>query len=1051
MSVVKLALSRPYTFVVVAILILLLGVWDVKYTPKDIFPDIALPIVSIVWTYTGLTAEEFDQRITTISEIYLSNYVSGIARIDSQTLTGYSVIRLFFQPDVEISNAIGQATSISQTVLRRMPVGVQPPLVVLYSPSTVPIIQVLLSSDTLTELEILDYALYRLRPQIAVIKGVTIPLPYGGKIRELMVDVDPAAVQARGLSPREINEAINFQSVILPTGDAKIGDIDYLVNLNNTPVLPEDYNMFPVATKEGSFIYLQDVGYAHNGYPPQLNVVHDRGKKAVLMTVLKNGPTSTLSIVQDLRKILPTLQAAAPEGLRINLLFDQSVFVKKALEGVISEGVVAAFLTMLLILLFLGSWRSTTMIVVMIPLSLLVSIILLHFLGYTLNLMTLSGLALAIGILVDNAIVTIENIHRNLTLGKSVQEGVVQEGVVEGCTQIIFPTFVSTLAICIVFIPVTLLIGPARFLFVPFAFAVVFAIAASYLLSFTLLPVMAKYLLEREVEKGSGNPYMRFFSKAFERFRSSYEKSLHFALANRLLVLLIFGLIFFSPLLLIPFIGSDFFPPVYGNQIRLHVYAPTGTRLEVTSELFGKIEGEIQKVIPKEEIAFLINNIGIPQSAFNLAFGNGSTTGTWDGEILLAFSSTKSRSTADYMKKLNLHLSKHFPECLFVFQPANMITQILNFGIPTPIDVRVIGYGKNNVQVAQQLTEAIKKVPGTLNVHLHQLLDAPELFLNVNRMQLAQAGLTQHDVANDIVISYSDSTYITPNFWLDREMGIPYFIAVQTPKYRVDSIDDFMQTPIASPLTKRSELLSNLATLERRRVAAVTNHHNLQPAYDIYVNVFGSDLGSVASRIQKIIAAHRDKLEPGNEIHLRGLVEQKQQSFFRLGIGLIFAFVLVYFILVINFQSWLDPFIIITALPGAIAGMVWMLFLTHTTFNVPSLMGAIMGMGVAIANSILVVAFASRRLQEGKTSLESARTAATLRLRPVLMTALAMIVGMLPLAIAFGEAGRQNAPLGRALIGGLLLATFTTLYFVPVVFSYLHGRGKPAGENEKLP
>lgn len=1042
MSIITLALQRPYTFVVVAIMILILGIWKISETPKDIFPDINLPIVSIVWTYNGLPAEEFTQRITTNSEIYLSNYVTGISRMESQTLSGLSVIRLFFHKDVSIESAIGQATSISQTVLRRMPVGVTPPEILLYSPATVPVIQMVVSSETLTEEELLDYSTYKIRPQLASLQGVTIPLPYGGKIREMVVDALPEALQARGLSPKELNDAVNFQSLVLPTGDVRIGDIDYLINLNNTPLLPEDYNSIPIAEKNGSFIYLQDVGFAHDGYAPQLNVVHNQGKRAVLLTILKNGGTSTLEIVNEVKELLGSLRAAAPKDMHIDLLFDQSLFVKAALKGVLIEAVLAATLTGLLMLLFLGSWRSTIIVMIMIPLSIFTSIILINLMGYTLNLMTLGGLTMAVGILVDNAVVTLENIHRNLQLGKSFREGII-----EGCFEVILPTFVSTLAICIVFLPISLLTGPSKFLFVPFAFAVVFAVIASFCLAFTLLPVMTFYLEDEHKDSlkrnGMLEKILSKFKEGFQSFHQYYANRLRWSLENRVTILAMFIILFISPLFLLHYVGKDFFPSVDASQLKFHAYLPTGTRIEVSSEKFGEIEEEIKHVIPESEIELMINNIGIPASAFNLAFGDSTTIGTWDGGILVSLHKSKLHSTFTYMRMLRKHLKEHFPDYTFLFQPADMISQILNFGLPTPIDVRVIGYDENNVILAQKLAEDISKIPGIADAHLHQILDQPQLFLNVNRKKLMQAGIRQFDLASDIVISCSDSTYITPNFWLDWKMGIPYFIAVQTPKYRIDSVDALMQTPITTPAGGPSQLLSNLATVERKKVAAVINHHNLQPVLDIYANVEGRDLGSSSQAIQKVIDSYEKELKPGNKIVMMGMVENMNEAFSRLILGFVFAFILVYLILVINFQSWLDPFIIIMALFGAISGVIWMLFLTYTTFNVPSLMGAIVSLGVATANSVLVVAFANQQMYEKENSLEAVHAAAVIRFRPVLMTALAMIVGTLPMALAMGEGGEQNAPLGRALIGGIILATLTTLIFVPVVFSYIRKTPNP--------
>lgn len=1045
MWIVRLALRRPYTFVVVALLMLILGVWFIKQTRKDIFPDVNIPVVSIIWTYAGLTAEEFDQRITTYSEYSLTGNVNDIARIESQTLTGVGIIRLFFHPNVEIQAAVAQATAASQAILRRMPPGMQPPIILRYSANSVPIVQMSLFSDTLTEQELYDYGIFRIRQKLSVIQGTTIPTPYGGKVRQVMVDVDPVAMQAKGVSPRDVNDAINAQVLTLPTGDTKIGTIDYRVNANSTPDLIETMNSIPIKVVDDVVVFLRDVGHAHDGFTPQVNIVRNRGHRSVLITILKNGAASTLDIVNSIKDLLPSIRAAATKGMQIDLLFDQSLFVRAAINSVLLAGFLAAVLTGMMILIFLGSWRSTFIVLISIPLSILTSIIFLSLIGETLNVMTLGGLSLAIGILVDDATVTIENIHRNMALGKPLEQAVL-----DGSYQIAIPAFVSTLSICIVFTPVLLLVGPSKFLFVPFALAVVFAIATSYFLSRTLVPVMIKFLLKNEMHMYSSDGkideskfnflerYQIRFERLFRRFKTRYTVALNWSLDNRPVILIIFGLIFLSAVVAMFFIGRDFFPTVDAGQFRLHVRAATGTRIEVTEEIFGKVEDEIQKVIPKEDIELLIDNIGLVPVAYNLAFGDNATVGPYDGEILVSLSDKRKESTQVYMEKLRIHLKKQFPNILFFFQPADMVSQILNFGLPTPIDVRVIGYNKKeNLKIARELVDRISHVPGAADVHLHQVVDAPELYLDVDRTLLARIGLRQRDIMNDILISYSDSAVVTPNFWLDRKEGIPYLISVQTPKYRVNSIEELLRMPVSSPVTKTSQLLSNLAKLERRETVDVTNHYNVQPVYDVYANVQGRDLGGVASDIQKIVDEYKPKLAPGNTILIQGMVSNMQEAFNRLGIGFIFSIILIYLIMVINFQSWLDPFIIIMALPGAIAGIIWMLFLTHTSFSVPSLMGTIMSLGVATANSILIVTFANLQLKDGKDTLLASRTAGSTRLRPVLMTALAMIVGMIPMALGIGEGGEQNAPLGKAVIGGLTLATFTTLFFVPVVFSYL--------------
>ncbi len=1056
MWIVRLALRRPYTFVVVALLMLILGIWYIIRTPKDIFPFIDIPIVSVIWSYNGLATVDMEQRITTYSEYGLSNNISDIERIESYTVDGIGVIRLFFHPGAEISSAVAEATASSQSILKRMPPGTLPPIIVRYNVNTVPIIQLILSSQRLSESELYDYGIFRIRQFISTIQGTTLPTPYGGKVRQVMVDLDPVAMQAKGLSARDVNNAVNNQNVLLPSGDARIGKLDYRVNINSTPDEVATMNEFPVKTIDDVIVYLRDVGHAHDGFQPQTNIVRNQGIRAVLIPVLKNGAASTLDIVNSVKELFVTIRKAAPEGMKLDLLFDQSVFVVAAIKGVVFEGALAALLTGTMILIFLGSWRSTLIVLVSIPLSILTSIIFLSLIGETLNLMTLGGLALAIGILVDDATVTIENIHRNIGLGKPLQQAVL-----DGSYQVTIPAFVSTLSICIVFLPVTLLVGPSRFLFVPFALAVVFAISASYFLSRTLVPVLIKYLVKGEmhlyaqsggdVKKTWLDRYHDRFEEKFQRFRHAYGIRLDWSLRHRGTLFVIFGLFFASSLLIIPFIGEDFFPSIDANQFRLHVRAPSGTRIEVTEEIFGTVEEEIRKVIPDSEIALMIDNIGLPFEPYDLAFGDSSTVGFWDGEILVSLNRERKESTPAYVEKLRNHLNEKFPNLLFYFQPADMVNQILNFGLPSPIDVRVIGYNRTeNLKVARELVERISHVPGAVDVHLHQVVDFPELYLSADRTLLANVGLTQNDVASDILNTFSSSTVVTPNFWLDRKLGIPYFIAVQLPKYRIDSMEALMRTPVSSPKTKESQLLSNLALIERRSTPAVATHFNIQPAFDIFANVQGRDLGGAASDIYKIVDEFNKNMAPGNKIIVRGLVDNMETAFARLGLGFIFAIILVYCIMVINFQSWLDPFIIIMALPGAITGILWMLFLTRTTFNVPSLMGTIMSVGVATANSILLVTFANMELHAGKDSLHAMRSAGLTRLRPVLMTALAMIVGMIPMALSLGEGGEQNAPLGRAVIGGLTFATFTTLFFVPVLFTILRKKANPylGGEQE---
>ncbi len=1053
MWIVKLALSRPYTFVVASLAILVFGIWFTFRVPKDVFPNINTPVVSVVWSYAGMTAKEFEERITSFSEFSLSSTVNGIERIESQTLNGLALIRLYFHPDTEIQAAMAQITATSQEILRRLPISITPPVILLYSPSTVPIVQVMISSDNVPEQNLYDYASFRLRHLISTIQGLTLPPPFGGKVLELMVDTYPDALQARGLSPADVQAAINRQNIIIPTGDAKIGSIDYFMNSNNTLDKPEEYNEIPIAVKDGAIVYLKDVGFAHEGFPPQINIVRDQGNRAVLLTVLKNGNSSILKIIDELKELLPTLRASAPKGIEIDLRSDQSIFVKEAIGNVFKEGVLAILLVGILIIFFLRSWINTAIVVISIPLSILGTIIFLDLMGYSLNLMTLGGLALAIGILVDDATITVENIHRNLALGKPLDQAVY-----DGSHQIAVPIFASSLSICIVFLPIALLVGPSKLLFVPFACSAMVAIGFSYFFSRTLVPVLIKYLYKESQIKT-----VPFFS----RLQAKYERALTWGIDNRGTLFAFFGIVFSSVLFLLPFIGTDFFPSANAYQLRLHVKAPTGTRIEVTEELFGDVEEEIKKLLSKEEILSISDNIGVNPIAYAIAFGDNATLGTWDGEILIALKPTIKHKIGYYKEKMRKHLHQSFPEHTFFFQPADLISQILYFGLPTPIDVKVIGYDdKNNLEIARELVDRISRIPGAVDVHLHQDVDAPELFIKVNRLLLSQLNIMQDRIASSLLITNSDGTVVTPNYWINRAMGLPYLISVQTPKYRTDSIESLMRTPISypgidllgtlstepqlpsgsilPPLERRTaELLSNLATVERRTTPGVVNHYNIQPTFDIYANIQGSDLGSVSAKIQPIINELQRKMAPGNEIRLMGIANTMHDSFKMLGLGLIASILLIYFILVINFQSWVDPLVIIFALPGALSGILWALFLTHTSISISSLMGAIVAMGLATANSILVITFANQELLQGKSPKEAAISAGKIRLRPVLMTALAMIFGMLPMAFGIGAGAEAQAPLARAVIGGLLVATLSTLFLVPAIFSFARKKPNP--------
>lgn len=1061
MWIVRLALKKPYTFVVVAMLVLIFGIGFIIRMPKDIFPEIDIPIITLMWLYNGLPAEEFEQRITTYSELSISNYVNDVEKIESQTTDGLSFIRVYFHPEANVNAAIAQATATSQNVIKRMPEGIIPPMVLRYSTSSVPIIQVVLSSELLDESQVFDYAQLTLRQKLATIRGTTIPSAIGGKIRQVMVDIDPEALQAKGLSARDVNNAVNGFNITLPTGNAKIGEIDYRVNLNMSPDHIADINDFPVKVTDDAIIYLRDVAFAHDGFIDQTNIVRNQGEKSVILAVIKNGVVSTLQIIENLKNMLPDLRAAAPEGMVIKPLFDQSIFVKAAIQAVAVEGVIAAGLTGLFLLIFLGSWRSTLIVNTSIPLSVLASIILLALTGQTLNIMTLGGLALSIGILVDEAIVTVENIHRHIDTGKPLHHAIL-----DGSSQVAIPAFVSMLCICIVFLPIAGLVGPVKFLFTPFAYAVVFAVAASYFFSRTLVPVMMKYIFAKEVHvhqdiynqeppvRPSQSFFRRFYNRlegGYIRVRKRYEKILDWCIYYRGGTCFIFLLLFASSALILPFIGRDFFPHGYGNHIRLHVKAPTGTRLEVTETIFDQVEAEIRNIIPPDEIDALVDNIGVPSEPSSLAFRDNATIGPYDGEILITLNDKQTLSTSEYMVRMRKQLNEKFPHLVFFYQPAGMINQILYFGLPTPINVKVVGRDKaGNIAIAKDLVERISHIPGAVDVHLHQVLDAPELYLKVNPTLLAEKGLNQRDLTTDILLTYSTSAQVEHTFWLDRKAGIPYLIAIQFPKYRLENTQQFMSMPLQSPLIPSSSpLLTSVAQLERRTGPGVITHLNIQPSYDIYVNVQDRDLGGVSSDIAAIVDEVNKTMKPGNKILIRGIVEDMNTIYKYLLVGFLLSALLIYFILVINFQSWIDPFIVILAIPGSLTGVFWMLFLTRTHFSVPAIMGIIMCIGVATANTILVVTFANFQLLKGKPNFEAVHRAASTRLRPVLMTALAMIIGMMPMAIGIGEGSDQNAPLGRAVIGGLFMATLTTLFFVPVIFSVFRKIPNPHIEYEE--
>jgi CzcA family heavy metal efflux pump len=1052
MWIVRLALRRPYTFVVVALLLLILGPIVILNTPTDIFPNINIPVVSIIWNYQGLNPDDMSNRIVFQTERALTTLVDNIAHIESQSLNSVAVVKVFFQPGADITKAIAQVTAISQTQLRQLPPGTTPPLVITYSASSVPIIQLALSGQKLSEQQLFDYGVNFIRTRLITIPGCAIPFPYGGKQRQVQVDLDTNALQSKGLSPLDVVNAISAQNLILPSGTSKIGAFEYAVDTNSSPTTVDELNQLPIKTTGSTTIYIRDVAFVRDGFPPQTNIVRVNGQRSVLITVLKAGQASTLSIIAGIKSLLPQIQAALPPELHIVPLADQSLFVRASIEGVLKEASIAACLTGLMILLFLGNWRSTVIIAVSIPLSILTSIIVMSALGETINIMTLGGLALAVGILVDDATVEIENINRNLAQGKEVEHAIL-----DGAQQIAVPAFVSTLAICIVFVPMFFLSGVARYLFVPLAEAVVFAMMASYLLSRTLVPTMAKYLLrgheaETLAANQSRNPLVAMqikFEEAFERFREGYHGLLERCLHHERAFLSVFlGVCLASLAFLIPWLGQDFFPAVDAGQFKLHLRARTGTRIEETARLADLVEQSIREQIPPKEITSIIDNIGLPYSGINLSYSNSAPIGPADADIMVSLSEGH-RPTAQYVHDLRLRLPQEFPGATFSFLPADIVSQILNFGLPAPIDVQVVGYDlQANRAFADKLLERIQQVPGTVDLHVQQPFDQPYLHVNVDRTRAQQIGFTQRDVANNLLVSLSGSFQTTPEFWVNPKTGVSYSIATQTPQYRVDSLQDLENIPVTGPSGARSGILASLASIRRDAGLAVVSHYDIQPLIDIYGSVQGRDLGGVARDINQIVQDSKKELPRGSQLIVRGQIQTMRSSYQGLLGGLVFSIVLVYLLIVVNFQSWLDPFIIISALPAALAGIVWFLFVTHTTLSVPALTGSIMCVGVATANSILVVSFAKEQLAEGKDAIAAALNSGFTRFRPVLMTALAMIIGMVPMAIGLGEGGEQNAPLGRAVIGGLLFATVATLFFVPVFFSVLHGRRERMARRE---
>ena len=1039
MWIVALALRRPYTFIVMAVVIIILTPITILRTPTDIFPEIDIPVVSVVWFYTGMSPQDMAERIVANSERGITTTVNNIEHMESQSVYGLGIIKVFFRPGTNVQGAIAQITAICQTSVRGMPPGTTPPLIISYSASTTPVVQLGLSSKSLPEQQLFDLGQNFLRTYLATVPGAATPYPYGGKIRQIQVDLDLPKLQAYGLSPSDIVNAVNAQNIILPTGTIKMGQLEYDVEMNGTPQTIEELNDLPVRTTNGSTLYMRDVAHIRDGFAPQTNIVREDGNRGVLMSIYKNGKASTLEIVAGVKNIVQQASQALPPELKISALFDQSLFVRASIEGVIREALIAAALTACMILIFLGDWRPTIVISISIPLSIFVSIILLGALGETINIMTLGGLALAVGILVDDATVEIENIERNLAMGKEMRQAIL-----DGAQQIAVPAFVSTLSICIVFVPMFFLTGVAKFLFVPLAEAVSFAMLASYLLSRTLIPTLVMYIMRghehrAEAAKTYLGRFQRGFERKFEEFRRGYEALLETTLAHRGLFVGCFLIFCVLSVGLYKFLGEDFFPQVDAGLLRLHIRARPGLRVEETARLCTQIEDALRSQIPPGQLQTIMDNIGLPNSGINQSYSSNGTIGSSDAEILIALDPEHHLPTAELMRHLREYLPQHFAGVEFFFQPADIVTQILNFGLPAPIDVQVVGTDmQKSYIIAQQIANKVRHIPGTADVHVQQLLSLPTLQMDIQRTRVTQVGLTAREVAQSALISLSGSFQTSPNFWLNPRNEVTYQMAVQAPQYRMTNLQDLLNIPVISQ--QGPQLMGNLVQLSPAVRAATVNHYDVQPVLDVYASTQDRDLGAVAADTDKVVKSFEKQLPRGTHIVVRGQVATMRSSFVGLGMGLAGAILLVYLLIVINFQSWLDPFIIIMALPGALAGICWFLLLTHTTLNVPSLTGAVMCMGVATANSILLVSFAREQMDEGVPALKAAVAAGYTRIRPVLMTALAMIIGMVPMALGLGEGGEQNAPLGRAVIGGLLFATVATLFFVPSVFAIFHSR-----------
>ncbi|WP_317889939.1 efflux RND transporter permease subunit [Terriglobus tenax] len=1073
MWLVRIALKRPYTFVVMSILIAVFGLGSVATMPTDIFPAINIPVVSVIWTYSGISPDDMTNRIVTISERAMTTTVNDIEHIESRSYSGVAVIHVYFQPTANVDMGVSQITAVSQTLLRLFPPGTFPPLIVKYDASSVPILQLGIESQTLTEQKLADFAQNFIRTDLSSIPGIAVPLPYGGKTRSIMVDTDPQAMYSYQVSAADISNAITNQSPILPAGTIKMGTRDYLVKTNSSPTAVQQFNMIPIKSTNGAEVYVKDVAHVRDGFQVQTNIVRQDGTRGALLTVLKNGSTSTLSIVSNVRKKIPLIAAGLPKGLQIKPLFDQSVFVREAVIDVVREATIAAGLTGIMILLFLGSARSTLIVCLSIPLSILTSILLLNVMGETINVMTLGGLALAVGILVDDATVEIENTNRNIAMRKPIVRAIL-----DGASQIATPTLVATLSICIVFVPAFLLSGTAKFLFTPLAMAVVFAMMTSYLLTRTLVPTLMHYLMKPEVpriERPEDEPARpddsrlwkihKAFNHRFEQVRHSYKGLLEKVLHHRRVFALSYGALILASFVLLIFIGQDFFPSVDAGQIKLHLRAPAGTRIEETEVLFSNVEREIRTIIPRDKIDTILDNIGLPASGVNLAFGGTSTIGNGDGDILIAMKDGE--RSEPYVAQIRKMLHDKFPDSTSFFEPADMTTQILDFGLAAPIDIQIGGRDNDgDYKVARAIRDEVKRLPGTADVNIFQEPNYPTINVDVDRVRAQQAGLSQRDVVGNTLVSLSASGQLAPNQWVDPANGASYSILVQTPQYKLDSLSALAQTPVTgtpgslySPVASAgtlqapaagtldygnpnatnnpAEYLGNLASFKRGVTMEAIDHYDIRPVYDIMVTPDGRDLGSVSKDVEKIIRKYQSQLPAGSTITLRGQTKTMKESFTRLGIGVLCAILLVYLLMAVNFQSWTDPLIVLSTIPSALAGILWMLFLTRTTLSVPSLMGTLMTIGVATSNAILIITFANDEQLDGKKPLEAALSAGFVRMRPVIMTALAMVLGMLPMAMAFGQGGEQNAPLGRAVIGGLLFVTVSNLFFIPVVYSYL--------------